>query len=68
MTRLTETDREHFRKLTEEGWQQSREEQSPSRVAPTLEARNRYCRWATEAAKFYKGKKPVRFGGDYWKL
>lgn len=33
-------------------------------VAPTVEVRERYCRWATEAAKFFKGKKPVRFVGD----
>ncbi|MFP4166260.1 MAG: hypothetical protein ACLFUF_03715 [Opitutales bacterium] len=68
MARLTETDREHFRKLKKTGWRQSDSEQSPARVAPTMEARNRYCRWAAEAAKFYKGAKPVRFGGGHWKL
>jgi hypothetical protein len=41
---------------------------SPRIVEPTPEARARYCRWATEAAKFYKGHKPVRFTGDHWKL
>jgi hypothetical protein len=68
MARLTDTDSEHFQKLTREGWQQSKRERSPSRVEPTLEARNRYCRWAAEAAKFYKGTKPVRFIGEHWKL
>lgn len=68
MARLTEADREHFRRLAAAGWRQSAQERSPSRVAPTLEARNRYCRWASEAAKFFKGTKPVRFCGEHWKL
>ena len=34
----------------------------------TPEARARYCRWANEAAKFFKGTKPVNFTGKHWKL
>jgi hypothetical protein len=68
MARLSETDRDHFRRFTERGWRQSPEESSPARVAPTLEARHRYCVWAAEAARFYKGTKPVRFVGTQWKL
>ncbi len=68
MARLTEYDREAFRQLTESGWRQSPEERSPRFVEPTTEARERYCRWATEAAKFFKGVKPMRFGGDNWRL
>jgi hypothetical protein len=37
-------------------------------VAPTTEARERYARFATEAAKLYKRTKPVRFEGSHWKL
>ena len=37
-------------------------------VAPTTEARERYARFATEAAKLNKGTKPVRFEGTHWKL
>lgn len=67
MAHLTSTDREILKQSTRlpEG------QASPpghGTVAPTREARARYCRWATEAAKFYKGQKPVRFTGDRWKL
>jgi len=37
-------------------------------VAPTTEARERYARFATEAAKLYKGTKTVRLEGGHWKL
>lgn len=68
MARLTETDRAAFRNLAEAGWIQSTAERSPAIVAPTKEARERYCRWATDAARFYRGEKPVRFQGSHWKL
>ena len=68
MARLSEAEREQFKELTRSGWRQSPEEVSPARVAPTLEARYRYCLWVTEATRFYKGKKPVRFVGTQWKL
>ena len=68
MARLSKTEREQFQELTRSGWRQSPEEVSPARVAPTLEARHRYCLWATEGARFYKGKKSVRFVGTRWKL
>lgn len=66
--RLTKHDEEAFRELTERGWRQSPEERSPRFVEQTPEGRRRYCEWATEAAKFFKGEKPVRFHGDHWKL
>ena len=68
MARLTFDDRAAFRRLAETGWVQSPEERSPRLVAPTTEARRRYCLWATEASKWFKGTKPVRFDGDHWKL
>jgi hypothetical protein len=68
MARLSETDRDQFKALTRSKWRQSPEEVSPAQVAPTLEARHRYCLWAAEAARFYKGTKPVRFVGTQWKL
>jgi hypothetical protein len=37
-------------------------------VAPTTAARERYARFATEAAKLFKGSKPVHFEGAHWKL
>ncbi|MBK5970962.1 hypothetical protein Thiosp_00388 [Thiorhodovibrio litoralis] len=68
MARLTADDRAAFRRLTNKGWVQSLDERSPRVVKPTTEARYRYCLWATAAAKFFRGKKPVRFGGEHWKL
>jgi hypothetical protein len=41
---------------------------SPHIVEQTPEGRARYIRWATEAAKFFKGTKPVCFTGEHWKL
>lgn len=68
MARLTEADRAAFRDLTERGWVQSPGERSPAIVEQTLAGREQYCRWATAAARFYKGSKPVRFVGNHWKL
>lgn len=68
MNRLTKHDREAFRELTERGWVQSPEERSPRFAEDTPEARERYCHWAADAARFFKGKKPVRFTGSQWKL
>jgi hypothetical protein len=68
MTRLTQAERDAFRRLTEQGWVQTPAERSPGLVAPTPEARRRYCLWATEMAKLCKVTKPVRFQGDHWRL
>lgn len=68
MARLSDTDRAALRELTARGWVQSPAERSPALVAPRLEARERYCRWASAAARFYRGSKPVRFVGEHWKL
>lgn len=68
MARLTEEDKKAFLELKEKGWKQSPQERSPRIVKDTPEARYQYCLWATQAAKFFKGKKPVRFVGNDWKL
>jgi hypothetical protein len=68
MARLTDTDRAALLRLSESGWVQSAEERSPAIVEQTTAGRERYCRWATAAAAFYRGKKPVRFVGDRWKI
>lgn len=68
MARLTDQDREALLG----GLRQSTAEPplSPEErfVAPTVEARARYIRFATQASRFFKGEKPVRFTGDHWKL
>ena len=66
MARLSKEDCESFKQV--KPWRQSREERESSHVAQTTEARARYCRWASQAALFYKGQKPVRFVGSNWKL
>jgi len=68
MARLSEADKTTFRELTARGWERSDEARSPRYVEPTPAARRRYCEWATEAAKFFKGTKPIDFSGDHWKL
>ena len=68
MTRLTEADRAAFRRLTATRWAQPPAQQSPAIVAPTTEARERYCRWAAAATRLFRGEKPVRFSGSNWKL
>lgn len=66
MARLTERDKAAFRQCA--AWVERSEAESPRIVEATPSARARYCRWATEAAKCFKGKKPVSFGGEHWKL
>ncbi len=68
MARLSDSDKKAFREFTARGWEQSPAERSPRCVPQTTEGRAAYVRWATEAAKFFKGKKPVRFEGEHWKL
>lgn len=68
MVRLTDAEREELSDFA-----RTRHEQPPLPpedrfVAPTPEGRLRYIRWATQASKFFKGEKPVRFGGDHWRL
>ena len=68
MTKLTEADRVAFRRLKDAGWVEAPEQRSPAIVAANKEARERYCRWVTQAACFYRGEKPVRFSGEHWRL
>lgn len=68
MERLTRSDRDAFRELTERGWVQSPQERSPRFAEDSPAAREAYCRWATEASRFFKGKKPIRFTGTQWRL
>jgi len=37
-------------------------------VPPSPEGRARYIDFATQAARFYRGRKPVGFKGECWKL
>lgn len=66
MALLSESDKTAFRESAR--WTEPVELRRPRVPEATPQARARYCRWATEAAKFFKGEKPVRFEGQHWKL
>jgi len=66
MAQLSESDKTSLREAGQ--WTEPPERQSPRVLKATPQAHARYCRWASEAAKFYKGNKPVRFTGKQWKL
>ena len=68
MARLTQTDKDALRNLSQIGWVQKEEERSPVFVDPTVENNQRYCRWITEVSKLLPQNKPVRFNGKAWKL
>jgi len=68
MARLTDAEREELRAFS-----RARHDEPPLPpedlfVAPTAKGRLRYIRWVTQAAKFFKGEKPVRFRGNQWRL
>ncbi|MFO8027860.1 MAG: hypothetical protein R6U56_09375 [Opitutales bacterium] len=66
MAQLSELDKAAFRQCA--AWVERDEFRSPRKVDATKDGRARYCRWATEAAKLFKRKKPVRFVGEHWRL
>lgn len=68
MTQLSDKERRAWRERGAglgDGPSLSREERH---VSPNPEARARYIRFATQASRFYRGDRPVRFVGDNWKL
>jgi len=66
MTRLTEEERRAFRRFVAA----PPPPLFPAErfVADTPEARLAYVRWVTAASLFFRGEKPVRFGGARWLL
>lgn len=68
MARLTDNERKALRELASQHREEPPLTDDERFVAPTAEARARYIRFATEACRFYKGDKPVRFIGKHWKL
>jgi hypothetical protein len=61
MARLSKTERRQLATATK------RRPETPAPEAPLLSPRA-YLAFATFAARFGPAKKPVRFGGDEWKL
>ena len=68
MAKLTESERAEWLRVASVPVDEPALSYNERIVAPTTEARERYARFATEAAKLYKGTKPVRFEGTHWKL
>lgn len=68
MTRLSEEEREMLENLSRDSASEALLSPEERFVAPTPEARARYIRFATRAAMFYKGERPIGFRGNHWKL
>lgn len=68
MTRLTDQERRELIAAARQPFDNPPLRPDERFVAPTPEARLRYIRFATQAARFYRGDKPVGFRGDHWKL
>jgi hypothetical protein len=68
MARLTESERAELLRVGSIPLGEPPSSYNERIVAPTIEARERYARFATQAAKIFKGTKPVRFEGAHWKL
>lgn len=68
MTRLTDAEREELRAFSRARHVEPPLPPEDLFVASTADGRLRYIGWVTQASKFFKGKKPVRFRGDHWRL
>ena len=68
MNRRTEQATQALRKSLDQSFKQPALRSDERLVADTPETRLRYIQFATQAAEFYKGEKPVRFTGENWKL
>lgn len=68
MAKLSDQERRQWIALRDAPFQQPPPADEERFVAPTVEARERYMRFLTEASKFFRGTRPVPFKGDNWKL
>ncbi len=68
MARLSEDEREAWRRNASLIVHEPPLTPTERFVAPTVEARERYIRFATQAACFYRGDRPHRAEGHNWKL
>ena len=68
MAKLTESERAEWLRVGSVPLEEPPLSYNERIVTPTAEARERYARFATEAAKLYGGTKPVCFEGTHWKL
>ena len=68
MTRLTEKEAEALRSLKPDSLQQPELDLAQRWVLPTPAARRDYIRFATDASRFFRGRREVGFRGDNWLL
>lgn len=68
MTQLTQEERRAFESLDESALQQPELNESMRLVLPTPEARLEYIRFATEASRFFRGRREIGFRGENWLL
>lgn len=68
MTRLTRAERIALKALRADALQQPGLSVSQRLVLPTPRARLEYVRFATEASRFFRGRREIGFRGDDWRL
>ena len=68
MTRLTREERKAFESLDRSALQQPELADSQRLVLPNPRARMEYIRFATEASRFYRGRREIGFRGENWLL
>ena len=68
MNKLSEAEREAWRRVAGESHKAPALTDDERFVAPTVEARARYIRFATEAARLYRGPEKPWMTGRNWRL
>lgn len=68
MTRLTHEERKAFTSLERHRLEQPELSRSQRLVLPTPAARLEYIRFASEAGRFFTGRREIGFRGDDWRL
>lgn len=68
MTRLTWEERQAFESLDRSALQQPELADAQRLVLPNPRARLEYIRFATEASRFFRGRREIGFRGDNWRL
>jgi len=68
MTRLTRAERKALRALEADALQQPELSESQRLVLPTPQSRLEYIRFASEASRFFRGRREIGFRGEDWRL
>ena len=68
MSQLTQEEREAYQTLDRSALQQPELDDGQRLVLPTPRARMEYIQFATEASRFFRGRREIGFRGDNWRL